>query len=206
MKKWGIPAALIGILVLGISFGGTDFSGNWKLDLDKSDFGQMPAPYDMTYTIKHSEPEILVEWMFDGDWGTLDGESKYSTDGKPVMNAFGQMEMESTGEPEGSENPKVIFGKPFLRDPDSAKDPRFQILPARERILELFPDRVPGHGVHREIPSGQIFLKGIGELDHGVAARGLHIFPEGRDLQEGSIPGEDPHRPVLHTHRNRPGE
>lgn len=102
MKKWGIPATLIGILVLGISFGGTDFSGNWKLDLDKSDFGQMPAPYDMTYTIKHSEPEISVEWMFDGEWGTLDGESKYSTDGKPVMNAFGQMEMESTAKWDGA--------------------------------------------------------------------------------------------------------
>jgi hypothetical protein len=40
--------------------------------------------------------------MFDGEWGRMDGESKYSTDGKPVTNTFGQMSMESTAKWEGA--------------------------------------------------------------------------------------------------------
>ncbi len=38
-----------------------DFSGDWKMDADKSVFGPMPPPTSMTRKIDHKDPEISVD-------------------------------------------------------------------------------------------------------------------------------------------------
>ena len=35
-----------------------DFSGNWKMDADKSVFGPMPPPTSMTCKIYHKDPDL----------------------------------------------------------------------------------------------------------------------------------------------------
>ncbi len=66
---------------------------------------------------------------------------------------------------------------------------------------------MPGDGVHREIPPGQIFQQGLGELHHGMAAEGLHVLSETWSPPRGfRFPGEDPHRPVLHPNGYGPGK
>jgi hypothetical protein len=102
MNGWKIATVFIALAGISVAVAGPDFSGDWKLDLEKSDFGQMPAPVAMTYAVKYEDPSMSVKWMFDGEWGRMDGESKYSTDGKPVTNTFGQMSMESTAKWEGA--------------------------------------------------------------------------------------------------------
>ena len=36
----------------------TDFSGTWKLNTGKSDFGPMPPPDSMTQKITHQDPSL----------------------------------------------------------------------------------------------------------------------------------------------------
>ena len=37
-----------------------DFSGDWKMDTDKSVFGPLPPPTSMTRKIDHKDPAITV--------------------------------------------------------------------------------------------------------------------------------------------------
>jgi hypothetical protein len=64
----------------------TDFSGNWKLDLEKSLFGAMPPPAAMTRTVEQKDPDIIVKQIITGP--DMDVAFKYSTDGKETANSF----------------------------------------------------------------------------------------------------------------------
>ena len=68
-----------------------------------------------------------------------------------------------------------------------------------EGIEKLFAQRVPGDGVDREVPAGQILLHPVCELHHRPPSEGLHVPAEGGDLDEIPGPGEDAHGAVLDT-------
>jgi hypothetical protein len=68
-----------------------DFSGNWKLDTDKSTFGPLPPPSSMTAKVKHTDPDLVIETVSDGQTST----SKYSTDGKETTNTMMGNEVKS---------------------------------------------------------------------------------------------------------------
>lgn len=101
MKRQSFGFILFLLLSGSLLFAGSDFSGKWKLDMQKSDFGGMPAPIEATQVITHADPSLTVQWMWEGDWGQMDGESKYSTDGTETSNSFGQMSMQSKASWEG---------------------------------------------------------------------------------------------------------
>jgi hypothetical protein len=65
-----------------------DFSGNWKLDADKSTFGPMPPPTSMTRKIVHKDPDLAVDQAQSGDQGDQNTSMKYSTDGKETTNSM----------------------------------------------------------------------------------------------------------------------
>jgi hypothetical protein len=65
-----------------------DFSGNWKMDADKSTFGPMPPPTSMTRKIVHKDPDLSVETAQSGDQGDMNTTAKYSTDGKETTNSM----------------------------------------------------------------------------------------------------------------------
>jgi len=74
-----------------------DFSGTWKLDSAKSDFGQFPAPASMTQKVTHAEPKLAVETKMASDQGDMEFKSTYTTDGKEAVNTgFGGAENKST--------------------------------------------------------------------------------------------------------------
>ncbi|HTC36946.1 MAG TPA: hypothetical protein VK724_26440 [Bryobacteraceae bacterium] len=62
-----------------------NFSGEWKLNAAKSNFGPLPAPATFTRKVTHVEPSITVE---DTQTGTPAGDQHdthtYSTDGKEI--------------------------------------------------------------------------------------------------------------------------
>jgi hypothetical protein len=64
----------------------TDFSGNWKLDLEKSLFGAMPPPAAMTRTVEQNGPDIIVKQVITGP--DMNVTFTYSTDGKETANSF----------------------------------------------------------------------------------------------------------------------
>jgi hypothetical protein len=62
-----------------------NFSGDWKMNLEKSDFGPVPAPATYTRKVTHAEPSITIE---DTQTGTALGDQHdtrtYTTDGKEI--------------------------------------------------------------------------------------------------------------------------
>jgi hypothetical protein len=63
-----------------------DFSGEWKLDLGKSDYGAMPAPQILTRSVKHRDPVLEYKSYQKGQRGEATSEIRYTTDGKPCAN------------------------------------------------------------------------------------------------------------------------
>jgi hypothetical protein len=63
-----------------------NFSGDWTMDVDKSNFGPAPPPASMTRKVEHTDPALTVTTTQSG--GQQDGTStmKYTTDGKENTN------------------------------------------------------------------------------------------------------------------------
>ena len=63
-----------------------NFSGDWKLNTSKSDFGQMPAPNSMTAKIAHEDPSLKVTMKMSSDQGEMEMPAAYTTDSKESTN------------------------------------------------------------------------------------------------------------------------
>ena len=63
-----------------------NFTGDWKLNAGKSDFGQWPAPSSMTQKVTHSEPKLTVAVKQSSEMGDFDTNASYTTDGKECTN------------------------------------------------------------------------------------------------------------------------
>ncbi len=63
-----------------------NFSGDWKLNVSKSSFGQMPAPGSMTNKITHEDPKLAVHTRQSGEMGEFELDASYTTDGKECSN------------------------------------------------------------------------------------------------------------------------
>lgn len=75
-----------------------NFSGNWKLDIEKSNFGPVPPPTSMTRKIDHTEPAVTVEQATSGGpQGDQNATLKYATDGKETTNNFMGQDVKSKG-------------------------------------------------------------------------------------------------------------
>ena len=78
-----------------------DFSGNWKMDADKSVFGPMRPPTSMTRKIDHKDPAISVDEARVAEQGDMNTTFKYSTDGKETTNSMMGNDVKSTAVWEG---------------------------------------------------------------------------------------------------------
>jgi hypothetical protein len=81
-----------------------NLAGTWKLNIPKSNFGQMPAPASQTNTIEDNEPSIkIVEDQKGGMMGDFNATTNLSTDGKETTSAgMGGAEVKSTAHWEGT--------------------------------------------------------------------------------------------------------
>jgi len=59
-----------------------NYAGEWKLVLEKSDFGPMPPPEKLTRTIEQTETEVKAKTVSTSANGESTYESTYSTEGK----------------------------------------------------------------------------------------------------------------------------
>ena len=64
----------------------TDFSGTWKADTSKSDFGPMPPPDSITEKITHQDPSLKMNIAQQGGTGDMTYDAAYTTDGKESVN------------------------------------------------------------------------------------------------------------------------
>jgi hypothetical protein len=86
MKSLAKIALIIAALTsLALAADKPNFSGDWKMNAAKSNFGPVPAPATYTRKVTHAEPSITME---DTQTGTALGDQHdkrtYTTDGKEV--------------------------------------------------------------------------------------------------------------------------
>ena len=74
------------LLLAASMFAATDFTGDWKLDASKSDFGPMPAPDKLIMKVSHKEPDLKVATEQVSQQGDVKSDSVYTTDGKDCKN------------------------------------------------------------------------------------------------------------------------
>jgi hypothetical protein len=74
-----------------------NYSGTWKLNVAKSDFGPIPGPETRTDVIDHKDPMLKVSTAQEGPQGKQDYTLNMSTDGKENTNTPGGLEVKSVG-------------------------------------------------------------------------------------------------------------
>lgn len=88
-----------------------DFSGTWKLNVAKSDFGVLGGPDSRTDVITHKEPSLTDDVTAEGAQGKQQYTVKYTTDGKEATNQVGPREIKSTLKWDGS---NLVISSKFL--------------------------------------------------------------------------------------------
>lgn len=87
-KRWTgfLLFALGAVAVTGQANAKPNFSGEWKLNASKSEFGPMPAPTSRVDKITHADPDLKISSTAAGPQGEMTLDLKYTTDGKEVTN------------------------------------------------------------------------------------------------------------------------
>jgi hypothetical protein len=91
--------AFVAILMLAVALPALakpNFSGEWKLNISKSDFGPMPAPTSRVDTITHEDPKLKVATKQSSERGDFTSELNFTTDGKECVNDLRGNPMKST--------------------------------------------------------------------------------------------------------------
>ncbi len=78
-----------------------NYTGDWKLNTSKSEFGQMPAPSSMTSKVAHDEPKLETTSKSSSDQGDFEFHAVYTTDGKESTNELMGNPLKSTAKWDG---------------------------------------------------------------------------------------------------------
>lgn len=109
-------SSLLLVLLLAGALAAQDkpnFSGNWKLDLAKSDFGTFPAPEKASLKVDHQDPKLNVVSSATSDMGDQNVDLKLMTDGTETTNEVMGMPVKSKGKWDGR---AVILESKFTMD------------------------------------------------------------------------------------------
>jgi hypothetical protein len=125
-----------------------DLSGNWMLNLAKSQYGQFPAPEVMIRQIQHKDPALSLSTYQKGAQGEVTTELHYTTDGKPAVN----------GENKGTahwENDKLVI--------ESSRDYQGAKLTQREEWTLSVDGKTLTIATHVKLPNGEFDVKQVFE-------------------------------------------
>lgn len=76
-----------------------NFSGEWKVDAAKSDFGDMPAPSSLSMEVDHADPKlVLKEFQSGGPMGEMKAELTFTTVGAETKNKVKGADLSSTAQ------------------------------------------------------------------------------------------------------------
>lgn len=78
-----------------------NFSGEWKLNVDKSNFGPIPPPNAQVMKITHKDPEVTSTTDQDGMEGKVTFTVKYKTDGTETVNEIRGAQAKTVGKWDG---------------------------------------------------------------------------------------------------------
>lgn len=91
-----------------------NFSGVWKLNVDKSDFGPIPGPETETDTIDHNDPNLKLAVDQQNSQGKRKYELAIMVNGKEETHKLGENEVKTTTQWEGSN--LVVLTKLMFQD------------------------------------------------------------------------------------------
>lgn len=94
--------------------GKPNFTGVWKLNVDKSDFGPIPGPESEVDTIQHNEPSLKMAVDQQGQQGKRQYEIAITINGKEETHKMGPQEVKTTTQWEG--NALVVQTKLMFQD------------------------------------------------------------------------------------------
>jgi hypothetical protein len=63
-----------------------DFTGDWKLNVTKSTFGDFPGPDSMSVKVTHADPNLSTVTKQSSQMGDFEMKATYTTDGKECTN------------------------------------------------------------------------------------------------------------------------
>ena len=89
-----VPLALTTLAVLPL-LASPNFTGAWKLNVAKSNYGSFPAPASMTRTILHGGDTLRLTTLQKGQQGEVVTDLRYTTEGKQISNSTGTGESKS---------------------------------------------------------------------------------------------------------------
>jgi hypothetical protein len=84
------------VSVVSLAQAAPNLTGEWRLNIGKSDFGPVPAPQLMIRKVTHNEPALGITTTQKGAQGEVTTELNYTTDGKPSVNKIGGGEATGT--------------------------------------------------------------------------------------------------------------
>ena len=73
-----------------------DFTGSWKMNAAKSDFGPMPPPDKWDMAVEHKDPALKVKTTMANQMGERTNEAAYTTDGKETTVGEGAGQTQAT--------------------------------------------------------------------------------------------------------------
>ena len=80
-----LTLALAAMAAFGAAADKPNFSGDWTIDVAKSNFGQIPA--EATRKVVHNDPALtMTETQTGGPQGDVTTTAKFSTDGRETIN------------------------------------------------------------------------------------------------------------------------
>jgi hypothetical protein len=95
MDRFAILAASL-LISAGFAAAATpNLTGDWKLNISKSEMGEMPPPSSMTQKVTHQDPKLKVAVKQSSDMGDFEFEASYTTDGKESVNTIRDNESKS---------------------------------------------------------------------------------------------------------------
>jgi hypothetical protein len=83
-RAWILALSLLTLIGVAAAADKPNFSGEWKMDAAKSNFGQLPAPSSFVRKVQHKDPSLIIieEQSANGMQSTTT--RSLTTDGKPA--------------------------------------------------------------------------------------------------------------------------
>ncbi len=83
------------------AFAKPNYTGEWKMNASKSDYGPAPMPSSLVRKIKHEDPNLQMNTTQSGPQGEITTELKYTTDGKESANTIREQPVKGTAKWDG---------------------------------------------------------------------------------------------------------
>jgi hypothetical protein len=140
-----------------------NLSGDWVLNLSKSQYGAVPPPQSMTREIQYNAPTLTMSTRQKGAQGEVTTELKYTTDGKPAVNKI------PAGDAHGSahwEGDTLVIESSLESQGTQLKSSERWTLSADGQTLTI--------STHLSFPNGEFEVKQVFDKARAAAAGAAH--------------------------------